>query len=385
MMRILSWTLFGIGFVLYGSLAARAAGMELNRVTAAEEWKEGEASKATLRLNADGEWDWLRLGLAGKFFITPLDDQYSSLEGKLVLPAIANDLAIKTGYEWNKKYTIYDVGIDYGFQPLKPVSIQFGYQTEERIPELVTGCPYDLNNEFIACTWEQESWKYSFKLTRNDKNYFQDPQYTSLKYQLTEKLNYSPWPAINFQIEYNEGTGDYIAASYKDYWKQEWAVKGGYETQSHWQYDWEYSKLYWERGFEAYRSDQKVQLKAGKRLNPNTKIMLSAICYDLNYFSAAPDYSEPGVYNPIETDVKSRVVNKLGLEIQFQFPHYSWQVGSFLGNFRYDAGYTMERTGIYGTFTWKLRQVDLSLKAAPVGDNITQDAYYKLEIAYRPE
>jgi hypothetical protein len=374
-----------LGF-LGGNLVMAAPGMTVNKIAIAEEWLEGEANKSTIRLNTDGEWDWLHMKLSGKFLIKPFKDQYSSFDAILMLPELNDGLNFRAGYDWNEKYKICNAGVNYSFQPFEQLAFSLGYQAEERRPELITGVPYRLNNELIALTWELKPWKYSFKLTRNDKEYFEDPQYTSLKYQLSEEISWYPWPNMQFRLVYHESTGDYPAASYKDFWKEEWVIKGGYDTQTNWQYDWEYSNTDWERGFDPYRAGRKVQLKIGKKLNPGAKIIFGATYRDLDYYSAVQDYSEPGVYFRAETDLKSRVESKLGLEFQFSYPHYSWEVGAFLGDIDYDSDLAGDRrdTGIYGIFVWKLRLAELLIKAAPSGDLSSRDAYYQIEIVYKP-
>jgi hypothetical protein len=387
-MRKLFGVIIFIGVIVCDSLVVAASGMELDKAMLDLKWTEGETTtQSILHLETSGDWDWLSLGILGKFYVVPIENCYSSLNSKLVFPKLNEDLIFRVGYDWDDKYQIYNAGVNYSCQPLQQTALEIGYKAEERHPELDTGCPYSLNDEMVRFTWKDKPWQYSFKLTRNDKEYYQNyPQWTSLKFQLGQSIAWHPQPNIQLQLEYQEDTGDYPAACDKDFWKEAWGLKGEYANRSEVHYSWEYSKLDWERGFEPYRNDQQIKLKLQSKLNPTTKVIIGAVCADLNYDSQEQDYDEPGTYYLPETDLKSRVVSKIGVEVQFNWAPYTLEIGSFLGKVDYDSKLVTDtiRFGIYGSLDWKLHQMELSLKFAPAGDLSQTDAYYQLAVIYKP-
>ncbi|HBF37624.1 MAG TPA: hypothetical protein DDW50_09915 [Firmicutes bacterium] len=385
-MRKLILILAEIGLVLYSDPIAVAWGPELNEASLSQEITEGERAENILRLNGGIEGDWLKLGLNGKFLIKPLEDEYSSCGVNFIFPGISNNLVLKTDYDWDEKYKVGNAKLNYSFNPFQSTELGISYLTEKRDPELSSGCPYWLNSESIDFVWQPKPWKYSFNLARNDKDYYEDSQYTSLKYQLGEAIAWHPRPNLGCQLEYQENTGDYATSGYKDFWKEEWIFDSDYQSKAKWQYELEYRKMYWERGYEPYRSSYKLQFKMGRNLNTVFKLNFGASLQDLNYFSQTQDYSEPGVYNPIERDLKSRVVSKFGMELQADDSDFSWKVGPFWGLTRYASALVKDvnRLGVYGTIIWKFQYIELSLKLAPTGDLLTQDSYYQIEITYKP-
>ena len=387
-MRILFRMVIFMAVISWGNFTVAAHGLELDKAALVQEWNEGEETQTMLHLNADGDWKQLKLDLTGKFYLAALEDRYSAVAAKLLFPQLTENLVFKMDYAWDDKYKIYGADLLYNWQPFERIKLAFDYQAEERRPELASGCPYRLNAEGVGLAWEEKPWEYRFKLTRNDKEYYlKYPQYTALKYQLRQEFGWCPLPTMQLQLEYNEDTGDYPAASYKDFWKEEWALKGKHNSDhSKWQYNWEYSKLGWEKGFKHYRDKQQVQFKMNTKVTPATTMILGVNVADLDYYSPDQDYSEPGVYYHPETDLKSRVDSKIGAEFQLEHKPYSWEIGSFIGNTDYDSDLAADvvRMGIYCTFAWKIHQVKLSLKAAPNGDLSRQDAYYQFEIVYKP-
>jgi hypothetical protein len=386
-MRILFGVIAFIGIIVGDSLVMAAPGLRLDKVMLEQQWTEGEASQSILHLGASSNWDGLSLGLLGKFYVVPIEDRYSSLNARLVFPKLNEDLVFRVDYDWDDKYKIYGTGVNYSCQPFQQTALEVGYKAEERCPELLTGCPYRLNDEMIGFTWEDKPWQYSFKLTRNDKEYYQNyPQYTLLKYQLGQAIGWHLRPNMRLQLEYQEDTGDYPAAGYKDFWKEAWTLKGEYGNSAKSHYSWEYSILDWDRGFEDYRDDQQINLKLRSELNSTTKVIFGAVYADLKYDSPEQDYSEPGVYYHPETDLNSRVVSKIGVEFQFNMTPYTLELGTFVGSFNYDSDSVVDtiRSGIYGTLGWQLHQVEFSLKVAPAGDLAHTDAYYQFEITYKP-
>ncbi|HBE79078.1 MAG TPA: hypothetical protein DDW65_15085 [Firmicutes bacterium] len=386
-MRIWFGIIICIGLVGYSGFSVSATGFELDKAELGEEWNEGEANQSILRINNSGSWDDLHLKLSGKFYVVPVEDHFSSLNARFVLPNITEDFDMKVGYDWDDDYQIYSAGMNYNFKPFSKTTLDLGFKMEERQPEFDRGCPYRFNNETLAFSWEKQPWEYRVKLARNDKEYYRkDPQYTCLKYELEEDIGWQLRPNVEIQLEYHEDSGKYPAANSTDFWKQEWVIQGKHNIDKKWQYDWEYSKLYWERGYEPYRDNQKIQFRAHTKLNPAISLVGGWVCRDLHYYSAEQDYSEPGVYFHPETDLKSRVENKLSLELQFKNSPYVWELGSFIGDFHYKSNPTNDKTrsGIYGSFLWKFKQMELSVKAAPAGDLSTSDAYYQLKIIYIP-
>ncbi len=385
-MKTIISVIAGIGMLFFITFTSTASGLELNKVSVSQERAEGEPGETILRLNGDAGWDWLHLGLTGKFFLVPIEDKYSSCNVKFTFPEFCKKLVFKAGYDWDDKYKIYNGKINYSFSLLKTIRMEIGYQNEERNPELDTGCPYRLNNESIALTWRQKPWEYSFNLKRNDKDYYEDAQYTSLKYQLGEALTWHPQTNMQLQIGYEESTGDYKTSGYKDYWKEEWIAEGKYQSKAKWRYEFKYQKLFWERGYEPYRSSYKLQLKMGRNINPTAKLTFSTSYQDLNYYSASQDYGEPGIYYKVERDLKSRIESRTGMELQFDYSELTWKIGPFWGHTEYDSSLVKEidRLGIYAIVTWSYRNLELSLKMAPRGDLSTQDDYYQMEIVYKP-
>jgi hypothetical protein len=285
-MRILFWIFMLIGLTTFNNLVEASPGMELKKVALDLQWTEGEAPDSTMHLTSKGDWDWLRLGLTNKFYLTPVEDKYSSFDSSMVFPEFTADLCYSLGYSWNDKYKIYDTGIDYSCKPLQKLRLDCGYKIEERKPEKTSGSPYQLNTEIIGFVYRSIPWEYSFKLLRNDKEYPEDPQYTSLKIKLNQGLGWRPLPGFQLELAYQEETGDYFSKNLNDYWKEEWTLKGEHNKFAKWQYGLEYSKLNWERGFDPYRADQQLKLKMQSKGNSITKVLIGVVYADRDYYSA---------------------------------------------------------------------------------------------------
>jgi hypothetical protein len=385
-MKVIISVVIGICSIIFPTLTTTAWGFELHNVSIAQERREGEPIERILRINGDTGWDWLRLGLKGKFLLAPVEDVYSTCNIQLNSPEFCKNLVFDSSYDWNDKYKIYNGKINYSFSPLKTLRIKTAYQNEKRTPEKATGCPYLSNYESVALTWQQKPWKYSFNLARNDKDYYEDAQYTSLKYQFDQTLTWHPQTNVQLQVGYAENTGDYKTSSYKDFWKEEWIFNSTYKSKTKWRYEFEYRKLYWERGYELYRSSSKMQLKIGRKMNSTIQIAFNASFRDLDYFSGTPDYTEPGVYYMAEKDLKSRTESKAGLQLQIDYSNWTLEMGPFWGYTDYDSSSVKDtnRLGLYAVMSRSYHNFEFSLKLAPGGDFSTQNAYYQLEVAYKP-
>ncbi len=389
-MKVITSAVTGLSLVFFFTLTSSAtwavSELGVNRVSLSQEYSEGDPTPAILRFNGGAAWDWLKIGLTSKLLLNPVEDTYSSWDLKFIFPELSKTLVVKTGFDWNDRYKIHNEKVNYKFFPLKTVQMEIGYQNEEREAELATGCPYRLNNQSFALNWQPKTWKYTLNLTRNDKDYYEDAQYTSLKYQLTETLTWYLRRNIELKVGYEENTGDYITSGYKDFWKKEWSFDGKYKSKSKWHWELDYRKLFWERGYEPYRSSHKLQIKMGRSLNQTAKVTFNTTYRDLNYYSTSQDYSEPGVYYKVENDLKSRVETKTGMELQLNTSNFTWKLGPFWGHTDYDSASAKDvnRMGVYATIVWSYRNFEVTLKMAPRGDLLTQNEYYLMEMAYKP-
>ena len=115
------------GVLLISQPLAAAPGFDLDKVTLDVDAQAGERTREVLTINPEWDWGWLRLDATARLYLSPAEENYSSVKTRLYLPEIANRLKLDLDYQWNERYQLAATAAAYSWD-LK--DLKFNFETE---------------------------------------------------------------------------------------------------------------------------------------------------------------------------------------------------------------------------------------------------------------
>lgn len=383
-----AWMVFGCLLLLAGPCRA-ATVVPVEKAVLEFKEMEDEAFRQTLRIDSYVKWPWLEMDLSNKLAFPEQSDQYHSTKFQLEFTRFVPGLGLDMDYQFNPRYEVTEVGLDYRWKPLKGMRLHVGLDTGSKSGRVVSSKPYrnHWNAQQLYVTYAWRDWNYKWRLNRMDKEYPERKYYTSLKYDLMQEISKELTPKLKAGVTYHEATADYPfdTSMTRDYWKEEWTFWLNYKQERNRRWKGEFRVLSSERGFDSEQDNRYFTLEYQQW---NKKWRLAARCgySELRYFTDTFLWEPDDDETELETDTKSRNEKKVTVELSRYFTKnwtLEWQW--FAWERDYLQGPSKRRQGWVTTVVWKLRGFQVKLTTAPWGNLQTEKGTYQLKLEYNPK
>lgn len=403
-MRIYLGILLFCGLLITAA-PVRAAGFEWDKIGAGSKYTEKEATENWLTFAVTGKWEPLTLKFTGKCFLSPLDDNYedpsaegndsySKLQAAFSFAKFLKGLNLKIEDKWNRKNEIIYLDIGYQWKLGDSWTAGAGLNESQRrriIPKTTdVDYNYDAHQQELWFKYYPETWSYTFKLTRTDKDYLgfrsgDGRNSSNIRLALDQGVKWKVNSRLDLGFDYKVSESDYLERN--DNTREKAVFKAGYRQNEYWDWDCSYFRSEY-NGYQNSSQIDGIQLKC--KYDHNTNWWLTFKCGLNDYrFSQGYQYNEDDPDEPKDPDddYRSRRQTVLSVEFQQKIKLFTYNIEFFVKQYDYH-NYTTDSCsdgtscGGIGTFSYKWGKTDWQLRAAPEGDLTTRKAKYELKVAY---
>lgn len=353
--------------------------------------KEEEAFRQTLRMDSYVKWPWMELNISNKLTFPEQSDQYHNSKFQLEFTRFMPGLGLDLDYQYNPRYTITEVGMDYRWKPLKGLKVQVDVDAGSKSGRVESSKPYrnHWNYQQLYLTYTWKDWNYKWRLNRTDKEYPERKYYTSLKYDLMQEISKELNSKLKAGVTYHEATADYPydTSLTRDSWKKEWTLWLNYKQGRNQRWKGEYRVLSSERGFDPEQDNRYFNLEY-QQWNKKWRLVTRWGYSEVRYFTDTVIWDPDDEGNEDEVDVKSRNEKRITVELSRYFTNKLTLGCQFFALEKdYLWGPSKHRQGCVASAAWKLNndKIQIRLVASPWGNLQTDKSIYQLKLEYNPK
>ncbi|MCL6590202.1 MAG: hypothetical protein K6U80_09645 [Firmicutes bacterium] len=374
-------------YLSFPALARAETGFQLEKASLDAAWSETYSAWMTVyQLNAGGNWEWLNLGLTGRFDVPDTGEAGSALKLAFDFPKLEDRLGFEVQFSWDTRYQLLTTGVRYKRDFGKYWQAALDYEKREK--EELTSQTWIYRNQreqaSVSLEFEYEPWKYQIKYLGQINDYPEISDYSSAKTELHQEIFRRFGEDLSLALYYQETADDYPGNFKRNYWQIKWGLKGDWKAGERFQWNWDYYRLSREEyTLTGKRQSIKLELESVIDKKKKNKLLTQFSSsdysseFDKEYQALIPEDDPRVDLPPVEP------TRKLAIRYIHKFIYCSLGVGCYYSE-AYDCseGITIYRNGLFSFCEWEYQQTKLALKVSPTGDFQHHKPYYEIKISH---